>query len=133
MQQTADEDAEGISSDAHGQAILEALGLERRNEVSFTAMLQPTLSKSQRCNITIFVAYCPNCIPCGEKQCWPPRLFSALSMPIVAERIPTLVKMYSGRVGICDITCDAELYVQNLEPGLFNRVCKPEAYHCSST
>lgn len=58
MQQTADEDAEGISSDAHGQAILEALGLERRNEVSST--------------------------------------------------------------GICDITCDAELYVQTLEPGLVN-------------
>ena len=39
VQQTADEDAEGISSDAHGQAILEALGLERRNEVSQTFFL----------------------------------------------------------------------------------------------
>ena len=44
VQQTADEDAEGISSDAHGQAILEALGLERRNEVSSTAMPHSTLS-----------------------------------------------------------------------------------------
>ena len=33
VQQTADEDAEGISSDAHGAAITEALGMERRNEV----------------------------------------------------------------------------------------------------
>ena len=33
VQQTADEDAEGISSDAHGAAITEALGTERRNEV----------------------------------------------------------------------------------------------------
>ncbi|DBB12167.1 TPA: hypothetical protein ACH3X3_006274 [Trebouxia sp. C0006] len=33
VQQTADEDAEGISSDAHGAAITEALGIERRNEV----------------------------------------------------------------------------------------------------
>lgn len=34
VQQTADEDAEGISSDAHGAAITEALGMERRNEVA---------------------------------------------------------------------------------------------------
>ena len=34
VQQTADEDVEGISSDAHGAAITEALGMERRNEVS---------------------------------------------------------------------------------------------------
>ena len=34
VQQSADEESEGISSDAHGLAILEALGLERRNEVS---------------------------------------------------------------------------------------------------
>ena len=33
VQQTADEDAEGISSDAHGAAITEALGIERRSEV----------------------------------------------------------------------------------------------------
>lgn len=33
VQQSADEESEGISSDAHGLAILEALGLERRNEV----------------------------------------------------------------------------------------------------
>ena len=33
VQQTADEDAEGISSDAHGAAITEALGMEHRNEV----------------------------------------------------------------------------------------------------
>ena len=34
VQQTADEDVEGISSDAHGAAITEALGMERRNEVT---------------------------------------------------------------------------------------------------
>lgn len=39
VQQTADEDAEGISSDAHGLAILEALGLERRNEVHFASVI----------------------------------------------------------------------------------------------
>ena len=37
VQQTADEDAEGISSDAHGAAITEALGIERRNEVQLHA------------------------------------------------------------------------------------------------
>ena len=37
VQQTADEDAEGISSDAHGAAITEALGVERRNEVGLRA------------------------------------------------------------------------------------------------
>ena len=42
MQQTADEDAEGISSDAHGAAISEALGMERRNEVS-TSSSAPSL------------------------------------------------------------------------------------------
>ena len=38
VQQSADEESEGISSDAHGLAILEALGLERRNEVSTDPM-----------------------------------------------------------------------------------------------
>ena len=33
VQQGADEDTEGISSEAHGQAIAEALGDKRRNEV----------------------------------------------------------------------------------------------------
>lgn len=37
VQQTADEDVEGISSDAHGAAITEALGIERRNEVQLHA------------------------------------------------------------------------------------------------
>ena len=46
VQQTADEDAEGISSDAHGAAISEALGMERRNEVttSYTALSLPSLA-----------------------------------------------------------------------------------------
>ena len=41
VQQTADEDAEGISSDAHGAAITEALGVERRNEVQLHASHLP--------------------------------------------------------------------------------------------
>ena len=41
VQQTADEDAEGISSDAHGAAITEALGIERRNEVHLHASHLP--------------------------------------------------------------------------------------------
>ncbi len=41
VQQTADEDAEGISSDAHGAAITEALGVERRNEVRLHALRLP--------------------------------------------------------------------------------------------
>ena len=45
VQQTADEDAEGISSDAHGAAITEALGIERRNEVQFHAS-HPSVSAS---------------------------------------------------------------------------------------
>lgn len=46
VQQTADEDVEGISSDAHGAAISEALGMERRNEVSasHTAQSLPPLA-----------------------------------------------------------------------------------------
>ena len=56
VQQTADEDAEGISSDAHGAAISEALGMERRNEVraSYTALLLPLLA---HCGIPIMI-YC---------------------------------------------------------------------------
>ncbi len=40
VQQTADEDAEGISSDAHGAAITEALGMERRNEVILPLLVE---------------------------------------------------------------------------------------------
>ncbi len=44
VQQTADEDAEGISSDAHGAAITEALGIERRNEVDPHALDLPVIA-----------------------------------------------------------------------------------------
>jgi len=47
VQQTADEDAEGISSDAHGAAITEALGIERRNEVHLHASHLPYIMFQQ--------------------------------------------------------------------------------------
>ena len=52
VQQTADEDAEGISSDAHGAAITEALGIERRNEVQLHASDLP-VSVSHRLLVVI--------------------------------------------------------------------------------
>ena len=68
VQQTADEDAEGISSDAHGAAISEALGMERRNEVSasHSALLLPLLAFGSLLNFHQCLLYSwPVCSQCS--------------------------------------------------------------------